>query len=169
MVTPGSIGRELWATGATLPCGRCEDVVMRTRCQGSGPGVMATIRRHPAAAGLAFLAIACVIVLGGFLAVLRAVGSDPSPGLLAAQGTAHRLLTGRESIDTDVQRSGEYVFRVVYQTSDGNVGATLAATHIGVAVCLRGDTATAAARFSYLHFKPACRDGRVQLTPAETS
>ena len=103
---------------------------------------MATIRRHPAAAGLAFLAVGCVVVLGGFLLVLRAVGSDPSPGLLSAQGMAHRLLSGRESIDTDVQRSGEYVFRVVYQTSDGNVGATLAATHIGVAVCLRGDTAT---------------------------
>jgi hypothetical protein len=89
---------------------------------------MATIRRHPAVAGLAFLAIAGVVVLGAFLLLLRALGSDPSPGLLAAQGTAHRLLTGRESIDTDVQRGGEYVFRVVYQTSDGDVGATLAAT-----------------------------------------
>ena len=36
------------------------------------------------------------------------------------------------------------------------------ATHIGVAVCLRGDRATDAVRFSYLHFKPACRDGRVR-------
>ena len=108
-------------------------------------------------------------VLGGFLLLLRTIGSDPSPGLLSAQGTAHRLLTGRESIDTDVQRDGEYVFRVVYQTSDGNVGGSLLATHIGVAVCLRGDPATEAARFSYLHFKPACSDGRLQLSPAETS
>ena len=130
---------------------------------------MATIRHHPAAAGLAFLAVGCVVVLGAFLLVLRAVSADPAPGQLSAQGMAHRLLSGRESIDTDVQRSGEYVFRVVYQTSDGNVGATLAATHIGVAVCLRGDAATEAARFSYLHFKPACRDGRLQLTPAQTT
>ena len=46
--------------------------------------------------------------------------------------------------------------------SDGNVGSTLFATHIGVAVCLRGDRAVDAVRFSYLHFKPACRDGRVR-------
>ena len=38
-----------------------------------------------------------------------------------------------------------------------------------MAVCLRGDRATDAARFSYLHFKAARNDGRVQLTPAETS
>ena len=118
---------------------------------------------------LCLLVIGCVVVLGAFLLVLRAVGADPAPGQLSAQGMAHRLLSGRESIDTDVQRSGEYVFRVVYQTSDGNVGATLAATHIGVAVCLRGDAATEAARFSYLHFKPACHDGRLQLTPAQTT
>jgi hypothetical protein len=130
---------------------------------------MAAIRRNPAAAGLAFLAVGCVVIFGGFLLLLRMIGSDPSPSLLSAQGMAHRLLSGRESIDTDLQRDGEYVFRVVYQTSDGNVGASLAATHIGVAVCLRGDAATEAARFSYLHFKPACRDGRLQLTAAETS
>jgi hypothetical protein len=172
MVTPGSIGRGLEATGATVPCGRCDDVVMPTRCQapvGYGPGVMAAIRSHPAAAGLAFLAVGCVLVFGLFLVVLRSVGSDPSPDLLAAEGMAHKLLTGRESIDTDVKGNGEYVFRVVYQSSDGNVGSSLFATHIGVAVCLRGDRATEAARFSYLHFKPACRDGRLQLTPAETS
>ena len=130
---------------------------------------MAAIRRHPAAAGVAFLVAGCLVVFGVFLALVRSIGSDPSPGLLSAQGMAHRLLTGRESIDTDVQTSGEYVFRVVYQTSDGNVGASLAATHIGVVVCLRGDVATAAARFSYLHFKPACSGGQVRLSPAETS
>ena len=130
---------------------------------------MAAIRRHPAAAGLALLAVGCVVIFGGFLLLLRTIGSDPSPSLLSAQGMAHRLLSGRESIDTDVQRDGEYVFRVVYQTSDGNVGGSLLATHIGVAVCLRGDRATDAARFSYLHFKPACSDGRLRLSPAETS
>ena len=79
------------------------------------------------------------------------------------------LLVGRESIHTDVQGGGEYVFRVVYQASDGNVGSTELATHIGVAVCLRGDRAVDAVRFSYLHFKAACDDGQVALTPAETS
>jgi len=130
---------------------------------------MAAIRRHPAGAGLAFLAVGCVLIFGLFLLVLRSVESDPSPGLLAAEGMAHRLLTGRESIDTDVEGNGEYVFRVVYQSSDANVGSSLFATHIGVAVCLRGDRATEAARFSYLHFKPVCRDGQLQLSAAETS
>jgi hypothetical protein len=49
------------------------------------------------------------------------------------------------------------------------VGSRELATHIGVAVCLRGDRATDAVRFSYLHFKAACNDGQVALTPAETS
>jgi hypothetical protein len=49
------------------------------------------------------------------------------------------------------------------------VGSSLLASHIGVAVCLRGDVATAAARFSYLHFRPACADGRLALSAAETS
>jgi hypothetical protein len=130
---------------------------------------MAALRRHPGAAGLVLLAVGCVVVFGAFLLVLRTVGSDPSPSLLAAEGMAHRLLTGRESIDTDVKGSGEYVFRVVYQSSDGNVGSSLFATHIGVAVCLRGDRATEAVRFSYLHFKPGCRNGQLELRPAETS
>ena len=34
---------------------------------------------------------------------------------------------------------------------------------------MRGDRATDAARFSYLHFKTACDGGRLQITPAETS
>jgi hypothetical protein len=136
---------------------------------GRRPGVMAAIRRSPAMAGIAFVLVGCLLVFGVFLMLVRSIGSDASPALLSAQGMAHRLLTGRESIDTDVKGSGEYVFRVVYQSSDANVGSSLFATHIGVAVCLRGDRATQAARFSYLHFKPACRDGRLQLTPAETS
>ena len=102
---------------------------------------MAAIRRNPLAAGRRHPAVGCVVVFGVFLTLLRSIGSDPSPGLLSAQGMAHRLLIGRESIDTDVQRDGEYVFRVVYQASDGNVGSSLLATHIGVAVCLRGDRA----------------------------
>jgi hypothetical protein len=130
---------------------------------------MAAIRRNPLAAGVVVLLVACVVVFGVFLTLLRSIGSDPSPGLLSAQGMAHRLLVGRESLHTDVQRGDEYVFRVVYQASDGNVGATELATHIGVAVCLRGDRATDAVRFSYLHFRAACNDGQVQLTPAETS
>jgi hypothetical protein len=130
---------------------------------------MAAMRRNPVAAGAVVLLVGCVVVFAVFLTLLRSIGSDPSPGLLSAQGMAHRLLVGRESIDTDVQRNGEYVFRVVYQASDGNVAGTSLATHIGVAVCLRGDRATDAVRFSYLHFKAACNDGQVQLTPAETS
>ena len=42
-------------------------------------------------------------------------------------------------------------------------------THIGVVVCLRGDRATDAVRFSYLHFRAACNGGQVALTPAQTS
>ena len=131
---------------------------------------MAAIRRNPVAAGVVILLVGCVVVFGVFLTLLRSIGSDPSPGLLSAQGMAHRLLVGRESIATDVQRDDEYVFRVVYQASgDGNVASTSLATHIGVAVCLRGDRAVDAVRFSYLHFKPARDGGRVALTPAETS
>jgi hypothetical protein len=130
---------------------------------------MAAIRRNPVAAGVVILLVGCLVVFGVFLTLLRSIGSDPSPGLLSAEGMAHRLLVGRESIHTDVHSSGEYRFRVVYQASDGNVGSRELATHIGVAVCLRGDRATDAVRFSLLHFKAACSDGRVHLTPAETS
>jgi hypothetical protein len=129
---------------------------------------MAAIRRSPAAAGVVVV-LGLLVVFGVFLVLVRSIGSDASPGLLSAQGMAHRLLTGRESISTDVQSDGEYVFRVVFQGSDGNVGATDYATHIGVAVCMRGDQAVDAARFSYLHFKPSCYDGRLRLTPAQTS
>jgi hypothetical protein len=130
---------------------------------------MAAIRRNPLAAGVVLLLVGCVVVFGVFLTLLRSIGSDPSPALLSAQGMAHRLLVGRESIATDVERDDEYVFRVVFQGSDGGVAGTSAATHIGVAVCLQGDRAVDAVRFSYLHFEPSCRGGRVQLTPTETS
>ena len=130
---------------------------------------MAAIRRNPLAAGIVILLVGCVVVFGIFLTLLRSIGPDPSPGLLSAQGMAHRLLVGRESIHTEVEGSDAYRFRVVYQASDGNVGSTELATHIGVAVCLRGDRATDAVRFSYLHFRAACNGGQVALTPAETS
>ena len=93
---------------------------------------MAAIRRNPLAAGLVVLLIGSVVVFGVFLTLLRSIGSDPSPGLLSAQGMAHRLLVGRESLHTDVRSDGEYRFRVVYQASDGNVAGTELATHIGV-------------------------------------
>jgi hypothetical protein len=130
---------------------------------------MAAIRRNPLGAGLVILLVGCLVVFAVFLTLLRSIGSDPSPGLLSAEGMAHRLLVGRESLHTDVQSSDEYRFRVVYQASDGNVAGTELATHIGVEVCLRGDHATDAVRFSYLHFKAACHGGQVALTPAETS
>ena len=123
---------------------------------------MAAIRRNPLAAGVVILLVGCLVVFGAFLTLLRSIGSDPSPGLLSAEGMAHRLLVGRESLHTDVQSGDEYRFRVVYQASDGNVAGTELATHIGVEVCLRGDRATDAVRFSYLHF-------RATLTPADTS
>jgi hypothetical protein len=172
MVTPGSIGRGLAAIGATVPWGRCDDVDMRTRWQARvarRAGTMAAMKRNPAAAGVVLVVVGLLVVFGVFLALLRAMSKDASPGLLSAQGMAHRLLTGRESISTDVQTDGEYVFRVVFQGSDGNVGSTEYATHIGVAVCMRGDQAVDAVRFSYLHFKPSCSGGRVRVTPAETS
>jgi hypothetical protein len=130
---------------------------------------MAAIRRNPLAAGVVILLVGCVVVFGVFLTLLRSVSSDPSPGLLSAEGMAHRLLVGRESLHTDVQSSGEYRFRVVYQASDGGVAGTELATHVGVEVCLRGDRASDAVRFSYLHFKAACNGGQVALTPTETS
>src|SRR3954462_1956958 len=109
MVTPGSIGRGLRATGATLPCGRCDDVDMRTRCQSRtsrSAGVMAAIRRNPLAAGVVILLVGCVVVFGAFLTLLRSIGSDPSPGLLSAQGMAHRLLVGRGGPPTAVPSGG---------------------------------------------------------------
>ena len=95
---------------------------------------MAAIRRNPIAAGVVILLVGCAVVFGVFLTLLRSIGSDPSPVLQSAQGMAHRLLVGRESIATDVQRDDEYVFRVAFQGSDGGVTGTSLATHIGVAV-----------------------------------
>jgi hypothetical protein len=69
---------------------------------------MAGLGRHPAAAIATCVVVAFAAVLGAFVLLIRGVSSDPDPALEAAQGMAHRLLTGRESIDTDVQRPGEY-------------------------------------------------------------
>jgi hypothetical protein len=97
--------------------------------------------------------------------VLRSLRSDRDRPLESAQAMAHRLLRGTESIDTAARDPGRIVFRVVHQISDGNVGTSMVATHTGVAVCLHGDRATDAARFSYLQFRPACQGGRVDLLP----
>src|SRR3954451_24570091 len=121
MVTPGSIGRGLAATGATGPWRRCDDVVMRTRLQahiGWVPApVMAGLGRHPAAVIATFVVVVFAAVFAAFLLLVRGVASDPDPALEAAQGMAHRLLNGRESIDVDAQGAGRYVLRVVYQAS----------------------------------------------------
>src|SRR4029450_12566042 len=117
MVTPGSIGRGLAALGATVPWGRCDDVDMRTPWQARvarRAGAMAAMRRNPAAAGVVLVIVGLLVLFGLFLALLRAMSKAASPGLLSAQGMAHKLLTGRESISTDVQTDGEYVFRVVF-------------------------------------------------------
>jgi hypothetical protein len=130
---------------------------------------MARLGRHPVAAVLAFVVVAFVVVFGAFLLVVRASDSGPDPQRDAALAMAHRLLNGRESLATDREGTGQYVFRIAYQSTDANVGSTQFATHIGVAVCLRDGRATAAARFSYLHFAPACRDGRLDLRPVATT
>jgi hypothetical protein len=125
--------------------------------------VLAGLRRHPGAAFATVVAVAFLAIAIAFWLVLRSLRSDPDPPLESAQAMAHRLLRGTESIDTDSRDAGRIVFRVVHQTSDGNVGTSMVATHTGVAVCLRGGRATDAARFSYLQFSPTCQDGRVDL------
>jgi hypothetical protein len=111
------------------------------------------------------------IPLIAFLLVARLLSKDSTPARDASLTMAHRLLDGRESLGTDVESPGIYVFRVVHQASadGGGVAGTSLGTHIGVAVCLRDDRATEAARFSYLHFRPSCSGGRLDLRPAETS
>jgi hypothetical protein len=104
-----------------------------------------------------------------FFLVVRSRNSDPDPGLRSAQAMAHRLLRGQESIDTEAKGDGRYVFRVVFQSTDANAGSSLFPTHIGVAVCMRGDRAVDAVRFSNLHYRPVCRDGRADVVAHETS
>jgi hypothetical protein len=132
--------------------------------------VRAGIGRHPVAAASAIVALVFAVPIVAWLVLVRAVSSDDKPERDAALGMAHRLVSGRESLGADVESPDRYVFRVVYQAAaDGGVAGTELATHIGVAVCLRDGRATQAARFSYLHFSPACADGRVDLRPVETS
>jgi hypothetical protein len=133
----------------------------RRRCR-----VMA---RHPFAAVAAFLVVGAVVVFGAFLLLAGSTESDPDPRRQAALTMADRLVSAQESVATDTSDAGSYIFRVVFQSTDANVGTSQFATHIGVAVCLRDGRATQAARFSYLHFEPSCHDGRLELRPAETS
>jgi hypothetical protein len=104
-----------------------------------------------------------------FWLIVRGKDSDPDPALQSAQGTAHRLLRGQESIATVSHGDGRYVFRVVFQSTDANAGSSTFPTHIGVGVCVDGDRAVDAVRFSYLHFRPVCRDGRADVRAMETS
>jgi hypothetical protein len=134
------------------------------------PRVRAGIGRHPIAAAAAAVALVFAVPLVAWLAIVRALQSDDKPERDAALVMAHRLVTGRESLGTDVESPDRYVFRIVYQAAaDGGVAGTELATHIGIAVCLRDGRATQAARFSYLHFSPSCAAGRIDLRPAETS
>ena len=104
-----------------------------------------------------------------FFLVVRSRGSDSDPALESAQAMAHRLLRGQESIDTESKGGGRYVFRVVFQSTDANAGSSIFPTHIGVAVCMRGDRAVDAVRFSDLHFRPVCQNGRATVVAQETS
>jgi hypothetical protein len=117
--------------------------------------------------GATFAIVVVVLFLAlplAFWLLLRGTRSDSDPALESAQATAHELLRGSESIDTEQRGDGRFVFRIVHQVSDGGVGSAMFSTHLGVVVCEHE-----AARFSYLHFRPACRGGRVELTPQETS
>jgi hypothetical protein len=125
--------------------------------------------RHPGALIAVFVAIAFLALPIGFWLVLRSMRSHPDPALDSAQAMAHRLLRGQESTDTESHGDGHYVFRVVFQSTDINSGSSLFPTHIGVAVCMRGTRATDAVRFSYLHFRPVCTDGRADVRAQETS
>jgi hypothetical protein len=132
--------------------------------------VRAGIGRHPIAAAAAVIALVFAIPIAAWLLLVRALTADDKPERQAALVMAHRLVSGRESLGTDVETPDRYVFRVVYQAAaDGGVAGTELATHIGVAVCLRDGHATQAARFSYLHFSPSCTAGRLDLRASETS
>jgi hypothetical protein len=132
--------------------------------------VRAGIGRHPIAAAAAIVALVFCVPIVAWLALIRGLASDDKPERDAALVMAHRLVTGRESLGTDVESPERYVFRIVFQAAgDGGVAGTELATHIGVAVCLRDGNATQAARFSYLHFSPSCTAGRLDLRRTETS
>jgi hypothetical protein len=125
--------------------------------------------RNPVAAIAVFALVAFVAVALVFWLLVRSTGSDPDPALESAQGMAHRMLRGQESISTESHGDGLYGFRVVFQSTDVNTGGSTFPTHIGVAVCMRGDEAADAVRFSYLHYRPVCVDGRADVRRQETS
>jgi hypothetical protein len=132
--------------------------------------VLAGIGRHPIAAAVAIIALVVAVPVVAWLLLVRTLTADDKPERDAALVMAHRLVTGRESLGTDVESPDRYVFRLVFQAAgDGGVTGTELATHIGVAVCLRDGRAIQAARFSYLHFSPSCTAGRLDLRPLETS
>jgi hypothetical protein len=127
--------------------------------------VLAGLRRNPGAAFATAVAVVVLAIPIGFWLILRSLQSDPDPPLESAQAAAHRLLRGTESIHTEARSPDRIVFRVVFQRSDGGVASTMESTNDGVAVCLRGDRAVDAARFSYLQDRPTCQGGRVVLAP----
>jgi hypothetical protein len=132
--------------------------------------VLAGIGRHPIAAAAAIIALVVAVPVVAWLLLVRSLTADDKPERDAALVMADRLVTGRESLGTDVESPDRYVFRLVFQAAgDGGVTGTELATHIGIAVCLRDGRATQAARFSYLHFSPSCTAGRLDLRPVETS
>jgi hypothetical protein len=132
--------------------------------------VLAGIGRHPIAAAAAITALVIAVPVVAWLLLVRSLTADDEPERDAALVMADRLVTGRESLGTDVESPDRYVFRLVFQAAgDGGVTGTELATHIGVAVCLRDGRTTQAARFSYLHFSPSCTAGRLDLRPVETS
>jgi hypothetical protein len=94
--------------------------------------------RHPIAAAAAAAALVFAVPFAAWLLLVRGLTSDDKPERDAALVMGHRLVSGRESLGTDVESPDRYVFRVVHQASaDGGVAGTELATHIGVAVCLR--------------------------------
>ena len=105
--------------------------------------------RHPIAAAAAAVALVFAVPLVAWLLLVRGLTSDDKPERDAALVVGHRLVSGRESLGTDVESPDRYVFRVVHQASaDGGVAGTELATHIGIVVCLRDSRAVEAARFS---------------------
>ncbi|HEY7622471.1 MAG TPA: hypothetical protein VH834_22055 [Solirubrobacteraceae bacterium] len=114
------------------------------------------------------LVIVFLAIPVAFFLVLRSKDSDSDPALESAQAMAHRMLRGQESISTESKDGGRYVFRVVFQSTDAAAGS-LFPTHIGVAVCMRGDRAVDAVRFSFLHYRPVCQDGHATVVAQETS
>lgn len=113
-------------------------------------------------AGLA-AAIFCLLVVGGcgLVGLLWGGGPQYPASELAALGMARRVLpagySGADLSYRRVLRSGGQVTGYAWRVATGGGGATTArrATHLGVLACVRGEQATGAVRFSYLHWQPA--------------